>query len=195
MYIEYKGQLYCLIERSMFFDDRPAISTQFKEKTDDTFCDVSDHYAKELKPNDADVQNIYEVGFYVIYHDTSETVKKRTAELKEYVEKGHHFDAGEFDAVFHHRWCVNENHAYHYADIEDNEVSIVTIGDSSGDWVNVDRGLCSKTVSIFDCEKLPVKYTYSVRGGNKLTREEVAEMSMDPEDFKAEMLKYRIGNI
>lgn len=196
MCIEYKGQLYHLTEKSMFFDDKPAISTHFKEKTDDTFCEVSDYYVKELKPNDADVQNIYDVCFYVIYHDTSETVRKRASELKEYVEKGDcHISDGEFDEIYRHRWCVNENHAYHYADIENNEVSIVTIGASSEDWVNVDCGLCSKTVSVFDCEKLLVEYTYSVRDGKKLTKKEVVEVTMDPEDFKAEMLEYRIGNI
>ena len=134
--------------------------------------------------------------YFVVYHDTSETVRERAAQLKEAVEKrGYRISDGEFDEVFHHRWCVNENHAYHYADIKNNEVSITVIGDSSEDWVNVDRGLCSKTVSIYDCENLLVEYVYSVRDGKKLTKEEVVEVTMEPEDFKAEMLKYRIDNI
>lgn len=176
MYIEYKGQLYELIEDSPLFGGKPVISTYFEEKTDNTFSEFSDYYAKELKPDDADVRNIYDVDFYVVYHDTSRTtdmnVKKQCT------------------------WCVNEDHAGHYASIENDEVSIVLDGESySEDWVRADRGLCSKTVSIYDCEKLRARYTYSVRDGKKLDKDEVVEVTMRPEAFKAEMLKYRDENI
>lgn len=198
MYIDYKGQLYHLIGRSMFFDDKSAISTYFKEKTDDTFCEVSDYYAKELKPDDPNVQNIYDVDYYVVYHDTSETVKKRAAELKKCIEKGdHHIGDDELDAVFRHIWCANGGAPIiDSPTIENNEVEIILSGNScSEDWIMFDRGLCYKAVNIYDCEKLIVRYTYSVRDGKKLAKKEVVEVTMEPEEFKAEKLKHGIGNI
>lgn len=40
MYIEYKGQLYNLVE-NIFIYNKPALTTHFKEKTDDTFYETS----------------------------------------------------------------------------------------------------------------------------------------------------------
>lgn len=197
MYIEYKGQLYHLIT-SIFTDNKPALTTHFKEKTDNTFYKVADYFAKELKPNDANVQNIYEVDFYVVYRDTSETVMKRAAELKKYVEKGDcRISNDEFDAVFRHIWCVNGGAPIlNSPKIENNEVEIILSGNScSEDWIVFERGWCYKAVNIYDCEKLLVRYTYSVRDGKKLAKKETVEATMKPEEFKAEKLKYVIGNI
>lgn len=199
MYINYKGRLYHLIEKSMFFDGKPAISTHFKEKTDDTFSffENSDYYAKELKPDDPNVQNIYDVDYYVVYHDTSETVKKRAAELKKYIEKGDHIGDDELDAVFRHIWCANGGAPIlDPPTIKNNEVEIILNGEScSEDWIMFERGFCYKAVNIYDCEKLIVRYTYSVRNGKKLSKKEIVEVTMAPEDFKAEKLKHGIGNI
>lgn len=200
MYIEYKGQLYHLIMRSLFFDGKPAISTHFKEKTDNTFFECSDYYAKELKPNDADVQNIYEVDFYVVYHDTSKTVEMALKRWKKYMEQGDEPDDFTKDRLFRHTWLTETSPTiFQHPKIENNEVAIVLDSEScSEDWITFERGFCSKIVDIYDCEKLLVRYTYSVREGKKLkksAKNRVVEVTMEPEDFKAEMLKYRISNI
>lgn len=199
MYIEYKGQLYRLVKRSLYLDGKPAIATDHKEKADDTFSyvETSDYYIKELKPDDPNIQNIFDVDYFVVYHDTSETVKNRAADLKKYMEKGDHIYDDELDAVFRHIWCANGGApVLDPPKIANNEVEIILGGKScSDDWIEFERGWCYKAVNIYDCERLFVRYTYSVRGGRKLSEKEVVEVTMQPEEFKAEKLKYSFYNI
>lgn len=199
MYIEYKGQLYRLVKRSLYLDGKPAIITDHKEKADDTFScvETSDYYIKELKPDDPNIQNIFDVDYFVVYHDTSETVMNRAADLKKYMEEGDHIYDDELDAVFRHIWCANGGAPIlDPPKIVNNEVEIILGGKScSEDWIEFERGWCYKAVNIYDCERLFVRYTYSVRGGRKLSEKEVVEVTMQPEEFKAEKLKYSFYNI
>ena len=50
-------------------------------------------------------------------------------------------------------------------------------------------------MNIYDCERLFVRYTYTVRGGKKLSEPEIAEVDLTPEEFKKEKLKYSFYNI
>lgn len=58
-----------------------------------------------------------------------------------------------------------------------------------------DRCSCSKIVDLYDCSGYIVKYTYTVKNGVQLPKEKIVEVKMSAEDFRNEMLKYRIGNI
>lgn len=147
MYIEYKGQLYHLVE-NIFTYNKPALTTHFKEKTDDTFYETSDYYAKELKPDDADVQNIYEVDFYVVYHDTSRTMAMALKRWKQYMEKGDEPDNYTKDRLFRHIWLAELESP---TKIENNEVVIILDSESySEDWVSFERGWCRKIVNTYD---------------------------------------------
>lgn len=51
------------------------------------------------------------------------------------------------------------------------------------------------TVDLHDCGKFWAHYVYSVRDGKKLDEREAVQVVMEPEEFKAEMLKHRLANI
>lgn len=197
MYIVYNGLLYHLIEKSLFFDEKAAISTHFKEKTDETFIGVSDYYAKELNPSDSKIQDIFDVDYFVVYNDKSETVKKKSEDLNAEIKRGEHVGEDERNAVFRHIWNADGGAPIlNPPSIADNEVEIILGGKScSQDWIEFERGWCYKAVNIFDCEKLIVRYTYSVRGGKKLPKKEVVEVTVSPKVFKTEKLKYGLRNI
>lgn len=80
--------------------------------------------------------------------------------------------------------------------LEENEVGQWLNGQScSEDWVMDDRCSCSKIINLYDFSVYIVKYTYTFKDGVRLPEEEIVEVKMSEEDFKNEMLKYRIGNI
>lgn len=197
MFVNYNGQLYRLIKSSLYFDGKPAIATDFKEKTDATFSTVSDYFIKKFDFDDPKIQEIFDVDYFVVYRDTSETVKKRAAELKEYMKKGDHIDDDELDAVFRHIWSANGGAPIlDPPKIKNNEVELILgCQTCSDDWIEFERGWCCKAVNIYDCERLFVRYTYTVRDGKKLSENEVVEVTMQPEEFKAEKLKYSFYNI
>lgn len=200
LFILYKGNIYR--ETENIFTTKDCFVTKFKEKTDDTFYEYLDHlerYARDFEYNEVDA--VYDVDFYVEYHDTSRTMEMAAQKMKETEEEGDIVDNDTHDSVLHHRWDVNEKKLIlpqQNPKIENNEVAIMLCEASySEDWVLVeeDDRFCSKVVDIHDCDKLLVQYTYFVRNGKKLDKEEVVEVTMKPEDFKAEMLKYRLSNI
>lgn len=196
----YNGNIYRVTYN--IFTKKICFVTQFKEKIDDTFyeyLDYLDRYAKDLEDDDFHEKRVslYTVGFYVVYNDTSDTTKKAAEKLK--AEEAEGRSIGDFDrrCIFEHRWEVNEDKTYRLpAKIENDEVSIAYDCQScSGDWIQLKNEpgepvvshFCGKIVDIHDCEKLVVKYYY---GGK-----DVEEVVMEPDEFKAEMLKYRISNI
>lgn len=200
LFILYKGNIYRQTEN--IFTTKDCFVTKFKEKTDDTFYEYLDHlerYARDCEDNEVDA--VYDVDFYVEYHDTGRTMEMAAQRVKEAEEKGKTVTHSTHDSVLHHRWVVNEKRRIQpqqNPQIENNEVALMLCETSySEDWVLVekDKRFCSKVVDIHDCDKLLVQYTYFVRNGKRLDKAEVVEVTMEPEDFKAEMLKYRLSNI
>lgn len=204
-FVMYNGSVYR--ETHNVFTKKQCFVTQFKEKTDDSFYDYLDYldsYAKDIESGI--VYDLYEVEFYVVYNDTSKTTKTVAEKLKADEKEGRTIGKFARDCILEHMWCVNEDSAYRLpAEIENNEVSIAFNCDScSEDWIALKskpggfsmRGWCSKIVDIHDCDKLLVRYTYRVLKGEDLLRDKkVVEVTMNPEDFKAEMLKHRLANI
>lgn len=204
-FVMYNGSVYR--EEFNIFTKKQCFVTQFKEKTDGSFYDYLDYldsYARDI--GSGDVYDLYEVEFCVVYNDTSKTTEAVAKELKAKEEEGRTIGKFAHDCIFEHMWCVNEESAYRLpAEIENNEVSIAFNCDScSEDWIDLKsepggfsmEGWCSKIVDIHDCEKLIVRYTYRVFKGEDLLRnKKVVEVTMSPEDFKAEMLKHRLANI
>ncbi len=185
MFIRYRNTLYRFIE----FFGKEMIITHDKEKIDDSFYLVSDYYAKDYDPQDKEIQDIYEVDFYVVYHDTSETVK----EAMKYAYEGSGMLACDRRAVKEGIWCVNEGIPRHCdPKIENDEVGINLFQWSySEDWVEFDRSQISKIVNIHECSRLMVRYAYTVKNGCRLAEKEIVEVDLEPEAFKEEMLKHR----
>ena len=174
MYIKYNDKIYELIYCGVV--DKEVVSTYFKEKTDETFYEIFDYYAKDFINTDVNIQDIYNVDFYVSYTDESETLKQAPT-----VE----------------RWCVNEGRPmYRNPELEKNELGIVLQQVTrSDDWIQDDKCSCSKIIDLYECSDYTVKYTYTFKDGKKLDEKEIVEVKMKAEEFKAEILKYRSENI
>lgn len=191
MFIKYKDETYKLIRNILF--EQKLIITHNTEKTDDSFFALSDYYAKICEMGDKNIKNIYEIDFYVGYHDTSETVK----DAEKYAYEGSGMIEEAQRAVKDGIWCVNEGIPLHRSPIlEDNELGLsLNHVSCSEDWIQYDRSFCSKIIDLYDCSEYIVRYTYSFKDGVQLPEAEVVEVKMAAEAFKEEMLKYRIGNI
>lgn len=183
-FIMYNGNIYS--KSRNIFTKKDCFVTQFKEKTDDSFyeyLDYLDRYARDIE-ND-DVYDLYEVEFSISYNDTGKATEEE------------------------HWWNVDEAGAYRLpAKIENDEVSIFSTHDEykyAEDWTALKtepggfymEGWYAKIVNIHDCAKLRVRYVYKVFEGQYISypAEKVVEVIMEPEAFKAEMLKYRLSNI
>lgn len=202
-FIMYNGKVY-RAERSVF-KNKDCIVTRFKEKTDDSFyeyLDNLDSYARDIEKDD--IYDLYDVGFSVFYNDPTMPSKVKDDDESKDEDKGGRW------------WSVNETGTYRLpAEIENDEVSIAFYGREYGideDGGNVPEGWTAlktrpagfslegwyaKTIDIHKCEKLRVIYSYKVFEGQFLFRPntKVVEVDMTPEEFKAEMLKYRLSNI
>lgn len=197
MFVNYNGQLYRMIKSSLYFDGKPAIATDFKEKTDETFSDISDYFIKEFDPDDPKIEDTFDVDYFVVYDDKSETVAGKLAELNDEIKRGETVDEDEYDAIFRHIWSANGGAPISDPPlIKNNEVELILGGKTySDDWIEFERGWCYKAVNIYDCEQLFVRYTYTVRGGKRLAEKEVVETTFTPEEFKKEKLKYAYSSI
>lgn len=205
-FVMYNGNVY-RSERSIF-KNKDCIVTRFKEKTDDSFYDYLDYldrYARDLGKDD--IYDLYDVAFCVFYNDPAMPSKIKDEDEGENEDKG---KGGRW-------WNVDETGTYRLpAQIENDEVSISFYGRDYGvdeDGGNVPEGWTAlhttesddfaldgwiaKTINIHDCEKLQVIYTYKIFEGQYLFRpnKKVVEVDMTPEEFKAEMLRYRYSNI
>lgn len=205
-FVMYNGNVY-RAERSVF-KNKDCIVTRFKEKTDDSFYDYLDYldrYARDLEKDD--IYDLYDIAFCVFYNDPAMPSKIKDEDEGENEDEG---KGGRW-------WNVDETGTYRLpAQIENDEVSISFYGRDYGideDGGNVPdgwtalhttesddfalEGWVAKTINIHDCEKLQVIYTYKIFEGQYLFRpnKKVVEVDMTPEEFKAEMLRYRYSNI
>ncbi|MBQ2745694.1 MAG: hypothetical protein IJF37_08815 [Lachnospiraceae bacterium] len=174
MFLKYANKLYEVIYCCLV--DKDVISTYCKEKTDNTFYSVSDYYAKDFVITDPDIQDIYDINFYVDYIDEKQTMKLMRGVT---------------------RWCVNDNRPMHKApEIEKDELGIQGPGMNSTDgWVVYDQGASSKIIHLSDCTGFIVEYKYTVKDGKVLEKKLVEEVRMNAEEFKAEMIKHRPENV
>ena len=172
MYVKYNNELYSYRD----LDECKKIVTYKEEKKNNNFYRHRSVWVKVITLDDPNIQDIYDVDFYVNYTDDSETLKKANRQGK---------------------WLVNEGRPlYKNPEIENNELGLSLIKQSySSDWVMDDRCSCSKIVDLYDCSDYTVVYTYIFKNGQPLNEKEVVEISMTAEEFKQEMIKYKSENI
>lgn len=170
MYIIYKGLIY----RYRLTDNE--LLTYCVNKIDDTFSEEEGIFYKSIDNTDPNIQDIYDVDFYVTYTDDSETLKHGEPVT---------------------RWNINKmGMLYRNPDMEKGEVGLHLPHDSwSDDWIQDDKYSCSKIVDLYDCSDYTVIYTYSVKDGKKLDEPLIEEVVMTAEDFLQERLKYRLTKI
>ncbi len=189
MFIKYDNKLYDFLDKQEYF----KIITRKESKADETYYKKMYVFVKEITPSDSKIEDIYEVDFYVMYVDTSDTLKN----AEKYVYEGANIFESTRRAVEENIWCVNEGRPlYRVPELEKNELGLNLCQIScSDDWKMDDRGSCSKIVDLYECSDYTVVYTYTYKDGQPLAEKEVVEVKMDAEAFKAEMLKYRRENI
>ena len=87
MYIKYNREIYELIY--CWLVEKKVISTYKKEKTDSSFYEISDYYAKDFNPDDPQIESIYDVKFYVYWDSQLENVEKKwRIETSDYFSSG-----------------------------------------------------------------------------------------------------------
>ncbi|MBQ2982941.1 MAG: hypothetical protein IJD58_12630, partial [Lachnospiraceae bacterium] len=116
MYIKYKDVLY----HYRNLKECKKIVTWIESKSGDEFYKHLSVWVKIISDDDPNIQDIYEVDFYVTYTDDSETLKH-----------------GEPVS----RWHINNmGMIYRTPDIEKNEIGLSLLHDSwSKDWIQHDK--------------------------------------------------------
>ena len=172
MYIKYNDVLYDFLDKKEYY----KIITRISSKTDESFYKKFEVFVKEIKLTDSNIQDIYDVDFYVTYTDDSETLKHGQPVT---------------------RWNINKmGMLYRRLDMEKNEIGLSLPHDSwSDDWIQDEKYSCSKIVDLYDCSDYTVVYTYTFKDGKKLDEPYVEEVKMTAEDFQQERLKYRLTKI
>lgn len=180
-YAMYNGNVYKLGWN--IFTKKKCIVTRFKEKTDGTFheyLDRLDRYVRDVERSEIpETVRLLTISFYITYNDSGKADGARN-------------------------WNVNEEATYRLpVQIENDVVSISFYGkDKDKDYKDIDiegwtalqdepggfslKGWYAKEVNIHDCEKLVMKFNYP---------DESEEVVLEPEEFKAAMIKYRLSNI
>ena len=145
MYIKYNNELFDLVDKIDYY----KIVTRKESKSDKTFYSRLSVFIKEIAIDDTDIQDIYDVDFFVIYSDESETIKNAA----KYVCEGTGMPQSSQRAIKEGIWCVNEGRPlYRSPVLEENEVGLWLNGQScSEDWVMDDRCSCSKIIDLYDC--------------------------------------------
>ena len=169
MYIKYDGKIYYHSYPNIA-NKRYAITHNI-EKLTEGFEKQYDYYKKIVCDDDPNIQDVYDIDFYVDYVDEKQTMKLMR------------------DVT---RWCVNDNRpCYQQPEIEKDELGIQGMGMNDTDgWKTYDRGASSKIIHLSDCTGFIVKYTYTVKDGCKLTEELIEEVNMTSEEFKNEMIRH-----
>ena len=172
MYIKYNNKLYSY--RNLI--ECKKIVTRIEEKSDGDFYKNRSVWVKIIEETDPNIQDVYDINFYVDYIDEKQTMKLMRGVT---------------------RWCVNDNRPMHKApEIEKDEIGIQGPGMNSTDgWVVYDQGASSKIIHLSDCTGFIVEYKYTVKDGKVLEEKLVEEVRMNAEEFKAEMIKYRRENV
>ena len=172
MYIKYDNILY----DSVHDDDGLNLITRCESKIDKSFLKTTRSYYKIISQDDPNIQDVYDINFYVDYIEEKQTMKLMRGVT---------------------RWCVNDNRPMHKApEIEKDELGIQGPGMNSTDgWVVYDQGASSKIIHLSDCTGFIVEYKYTVKDGKVLEEKLVEEVRMNAEEFKAEMIKYRRENV
>ena len=167
------GQIY----NATYLDKiRIRISSNIFEKCDESF-ELS--WTKHAKFKIVEIENLdqlYDINFFVEYEDNSPTNTKHQTE-----------------------WCVNVSAPiFPDQNIYKGEVELILSTSSrSADWYQADKCYCTKVVNLKDCKRIWVEYWYYKYDGNVYDRKnpykETKEVSI--EEFIDLMVSSRAENM
>lgn len=140
--------------------------THVEEKVDDSFQKRFDYFVKKIDPSDEGIEAVYNIHFFVHYHDE--------------IEKDE-------------RWCVDLGAPLHdVPDIEKGEVGLYVDHQSKGHgWTTCDKCAASKIIELRDCDGFSIETTYLKRNFEVLLEEEVEIRKVSASEFQSAMLAHR----
>jgi hypothetical protein len=159
----YNGNTYNYVQ----VRGKSFLMTYDTHKIDETFSSQRGYYLKDVTMSLNDIEEIYELHFWVIYKDKTEPEEE---------------------------WLVDEGRPLHKVpDIERGEVGLTIMHDSRDtSWIQHDKNSASKVVSLDECVKSSVeKHTMFIKG-NKVDSKIKTEVSH--KDFIRSMVSCRREN-
>ena len=159
----YNGNTYNYVQ----IKGKSFLITYDSHKIDETFSSQRDCYLKDVTMSLNNIEEVYELHFWVTYKDKTETEEE---------------------------WLVDEGRPlYKVPNIEKGELGLAIMHDSRDiSWIQHDKNASSKVVSLDECVKLYVeKHTLFVKGhevDNKIKTE------VSHKDFIRTMVSYRREN-
>ena len=127
-----------------------------------------DYYVKMIKIEDEDLEELYEVSFYVRYKDSVEE---------------------------NEMWIVDEGRAVGLIPDIENGIVVIDVPNSPKDdtWIQYERGASAKHISLKDCTEYMIKKVYRKKAGKIVDKLEET-ISVNEEELKKAMLKNMKSN-
>jgi len=164
MIAEYQGNIYFASDH----DDYIALVTHDPSKCIGWYESEHDYFYKYIPLNDPELKNLYEIHFWVRYHDN--------------VEKNE-------------LWLVDEGRYVGIVpNIEEGKVVIDVEHDSKDEtWEQYDKYAASKIINLKDCEEFIIEKIFYKKNGSKFNTVEKSKVNL--ETFKNTMITYRNENL
>lgn len=163
MYIKYNREIYELIY--CWLVEKKVISTYKKEKTDSSFYEISDYYAKDFNPDDPQIESIYDMHYLVDYDTKLECVPTT--------------------------WKVDEEEIT----LTGEKILLIFGHGRLPGWEIVENTVCKKMVKIEEVKNIRIVYKYKVKEGKKYDIPLREERTLTIEEFKQMAEYYRDSNI
>ncbi len=164
MIAEYQGNIYFASDH----DNYIALVTHNPSKCIGWYESEYDYFYKYIPLDDPELKNLYEIHFWVKYHDC--------------IEK---------DDI----WCVDEGRYVGIVpNIEEGKV-VIDVGHDSKDetWEQYDKYAASKMINLSDCEEFIIEKKYIKKNGSKSIA--IEKFNVNLETFKNTMITNRSENL
>ena len=164
MIAEYQGNIYFASEHK----DHISLVTDDPLKKTDGFEPKRDYFIKQVPFDDPDLISIYNLHFWVRYHDNVEE---------------------------NELWLVDEGRYVGIVpNIEEGKVVIDVNHDRKDKtWRQYDKGAASKIINLKDCEEFIIEKIFYKKNGSKFNAVEKSKVNL--ETFKNTMITYRDENL
>lgn len=164
MFIKYRNTLYDSLDEKTYL----IIITRVESKIDEQFLKSRKSYYKEISTEDTDIQEIFNIQFYLNWDSHLEKVNT-VWEL--------------FTEEFTDDCLKNE------------QVLLVFAKGCLLGWKVEENTVCSRYVDINECEDFTVIYTYKMKDGERLEEPLKVEEKLTKEEFITKIIEYKDENI
>ena len=161
MFIIYNNLLY----RYTKIKNHIEIVTYDKNKVDSSFKVDDDIYYKEISLDDTNIQDIFDVEFFLQWDSGFKNVDSKWGILAIAMQ------------------------------MKENQVLLTFANGILPGWSVEEQTVCSRYVDIDECEDFSVVYKYTVKDGVRLENPMQVEQKVPKEEFQKLVLQYRVKNI